>query len=132
MKIRKGIPVNQGVVIGEAFVLDAEGYRIAQRFVKQRTEEAAKREVQRFLEAVAASKQEAQQKEQELRDQGLSTQVAEIFNFQVRLHEETDFLSFVEKQINTQYWSAEHAVDRGVVALAQGRPHEPARLVSGG
>jgi phosphotransferase system enzyme I (PtsI) len=113
MKIRKGIPVSQGVAIGEAFLLDAEGVRIPQRFLKPRTEEVATREHQRFVEALAASKKEAQDRVEKFRrEANLSAQVAGIFDFQVALHDDPDFLAFIENKIKEQYWSAEHAVTR--------------------
>ena len=52
MKFRHGIPVVEGVVIGEAFVLDAESYRIPQRFLKTKTSEAAEKEWVRWARDV--------------------------------------------------------------------------------
>ena len=116
MKTRKGIPVNQGVVVGEAYLLGAENRRIQRRFVKERTDDAARRELERFHEAVARSREKAQVSAAKLRDElktkGGAEGIAGILDMQVMLHGDPAFIGYVESQIKTQFWSAEHAINR--------------------
>ena len=110
MKFRHGIPVVEGVVIGEAFVLDAESYRIPQRFLKTKTSEAAEKEWQRFLEATSAAKEEVLA----LATPGTNKDVVKIFGFHAALYDDPEFTSFVKKQIFERFWSPEYAVSRKV------------------
>jgi phosphotransferase system enzyme I (PtsI) len=100
--------VVEGVVIGEAFVLDAESYRIPQRFVKPKTDEAAAREWERFLQASAAAKSEV------LASAPATPEAAKIFAFHAHLYDDPDFTAFVKKQIFERWWSPEYAVSRKV------------------
>ena len=56
MEIKRGIAVSPGVAIGPAMVLDAEGFRIPKRFVK---ESAVVSEVRRLEHAFAKARDEA-------------------------------------------------------------------------
>ena len=51
MQIFQGIAVSPGVVTGEAFVLDNEGFRIPRRVVSR---DAVEDELRRFHDSVAA------------------------------------------------------------------------------
>ena len=108
MKFRHGIPVVEGVVMGEAFVLDAESYRIPQRFVKQKTEEAAAKEWERFQAATRAAKDEV------LAEAPEGGEAAKIFAFHAHLYDDPDFTAFVGKQLRERWWSPEYAVSRKV------------------
>lgn len=113
MKIRKGIPVVDGVVIGEAFILDAELYRVTQRFLKVRTPEAVTAELKRFGEAAEKAKKETQELKDKLSGE-VSHDVASILDYIALLFEDPDFLSYVEKRVTKDYFTAEHAVSRKV------------------
>jgi phosphoenolpyruvate-protein phosphotransferase (PTS system enzyme I) len=113
VKIRKGIPVVDGVVIGEAFILDAELYRVTQRFLKVRTPEAVTAELKRFGEAAEKAKKETQELKDKLSGE-VSHDVASILDYIALLFEDPDFLSYVEKRVTKDYFTAEHAVSRKV------------------
>src|SRR6267142_2016518 len=70
LKLKKGIPVNAGVVVGPAFVLE-EGVRVGaqQRFIKTRTKEAAQRELERFEKGLALAHKDAEEEQSRLAEE---------------------------------------------------------------
>ena len=113
MKVRKGIPVVDGVVIGEAFLLDGEHYRVQQRFIKVRTAVAAEQEWRRFEAAAAAAKRETERIKEQISGE-VSSEVGSILDYLGLLYEDPDFLSYVQKRISKDFFTAEHAVSRKV------------------
>ncbi len=113
MKVRRGIPVVDGVVIGEAFLLDAEHYRVTQRFVKPRTPEAAELELKRFQQAATAARRETEELQAKVSGE-VSSDVASILAYIGMLYEDPDFLAYVERRIGRDHFTAEHAVSRRV------------------
>lgn len=113
MKVRKGIPVVDGVVIGEAFLLDGEHYRVQQRFIKVRTAEAAELEWRRFEAAAVAAKRETERIKEQISGE-VSSEVGSILDYLGLLYEDPDFLSYVQKRISKDFFTAEHAVSRKV------------------
>ena len=121
MKFRTGIPVVDGVVIGEAFVLDAERYRITQRYLRAPTPSSTEDEVQRFLTAVQASVTEVEALRdsftQENPNKALESS-AFIFEFLAGLYTDPSFQSFVRARITNSSnspegsYTAEHAVSK--------------------
>ena len=65
MKVLSGIPVSDGVAIGTAIVLDAEGHRIPLRHISPDQVEA---ESNRLREALAAAAKEARESQQAISD----------------------------------------------------------------
>ncbi|MBI3723977.1 phosphoenolpyruvate--protein phosphotransferase [bacterium] len=116
MKLKKGVAVNAGVVIGSAFVLVKGRIGAQQRFLKTRTTEAAQKELDRFRKAVelaiGEAQEEAEKTRQEVATLKIAASLAEIFHFQVMMFEDINFLEFVRDKVETKYWSAEHAVQR--------------------
>ncbi|HZU96938.1 MAG TPA: phosphoenolpyruvate--protein phosphotransferase [Planctomycetota bacterium] len=114
MKLKKGIPVNAGVVVGPAFVLE-EGVRIGaqQRFIKTRTKEAAQREIERFQRALEAAHKDAEEEQSRLA-QEVKGEVADILAAQIAMYEDTSLLDFVKQKIESMFWSPEHALQRYV------------------
>ena len=55
MQTLQGIAVSPGVAIGEALVIDNEGFRIPQRFVAR---DAVQAEIRRLTDAIAGADQE--------------------------------------------------------------------------
>ena len=49
MQKRQGIPVSPGVIVGEAMIIDSEGFRIPRRFVARASVE---QELARFDQAI--------------------------------------------------------------------------------
>jgi phosphotransferase system enzyme I (PtsI) len=114
VKLKKGIPVNAGVVVGPAFVLE-EGVRIGaqQRFIKTRTKEAAQREIERFQRALEAAHKDAEEEQSRLA-QEVKGEVADILAAQIAMYEDTSLLDFVKQKIESMFWSPEHALQRYV------------------
>jgi len=120
MKIRRGIPVVDGIVIAEAFVLEAENYRLpTQRFTKGGGAEDpgwGERELARFERAVEAAKAELAELQASIADE-VTAKVANIFVFQRGLYEdETEFLKPVRAMIGRAV-ATEHAVTRRVSSI---------------
>ncbi len=114
MKFRNGIPVVDGVVIGEAFVLDAERYRIHQRFLKPQTPEVASGEVTRFEQALDEAKAEVIATRDKISHEVDSDAPGQILNLQAMFLEDPGFMAFVRDRIQEHFWTAEHAVSRYV------------------
>jgi phosphotransferase system enzyme I (PtsI) len=114
VKLKKGIPVNAGVVVGPAFVLE-EGVRVAtqQRFIKTRTKEAAQREVERFQKALDAAHKDAEEEQSRLA-QEVKGEVADILAAQIAMYEDSSLIDFVKQKIEAMFWSPEHALQRYV------------------
>jgi phosphotransferase system enzyme I (PtsI) len=113
VKIRRGIPVVDGVVIGEAYILDGEHYRVTQRFLKTKTTEAADQEWARFQGAAAAARRETEEIKEQIKGE-VSSEVASILSYLALLYEDPDFLDYVRRRINKDFFTAEHAVSRKV------------------
>ena len=90
MKIRRGIPVVDGVVIGEAYILDGERFRVTQRFLKAKTTEAADQEWARFQAAAAAARRETEQIQEQISGE-VKKEVGSIFGYLAMLYEDPDF-----------------------------------------
>jgi phosphotransferase system enzyme I (PtsI) len=112
VKLKKGIPVNAGVVVGPAFVLE-EGVRVGaqQRFIKTRTKEATARELERFSKALEAARKDAEEEQAQLA-QEVKGEVADILGIQIAMYEDTSLLEFVKQKIESMFWSPEHALQR--------------------
>lgn len=118
MKIRRGIPVVDGVVIAEAFVLEAEHYRLpTQRLPRAGgvDSEWIDAEWQRFQQAVAAAKDEVNRLKETISDQ-VPADVARILEFQVGLYDDPQFTQAVREQLERGV-SVEHAVTRRVTSF---------------
>lgn len=114
MKLKKGIAVNAGVVVGPAFVLE-EGVRVGaqQRFIKTRTKEAAARELERFEKGMKLALKDAEEEQSRLA-QEVKGEVADILAVQIAMYEDSSLSDFVKQKIEEMYWSPEHALQRYV------------------
>ncbi|MDR0338250.1 MAG: phosphoenolpyruvate--protein phosphotransferase [Planctomycetaceae bacterium] len=106
MKIFQGIPVSPGIVIGKAFVQEAEGFRIPEQFVDAG---ALETEIRRFRTAVDLAKDEIVINREATRG-ALGQTFADIFEAQIQLLLDPHILNDTEELIRTQRFSAEHAV----------------------
>ncbi|MFN0056901.1 MAG: phosphoenolpyruvate--protein phosphotransferase [Planctomycetota bacterium] len=107
MELKKGIPAAPGVVIGQAFVLDAEELRIPQRFIER---EQVEMEVARFEAALRAAHRSL---DREIARVGEKIEVgAQILSIHKQLLGDPLLQSEVITGIREHQYTAEHAVSR--------------------
>ena len=115
MERLQGIAVSPGIAIGEALVLDNEGFRIPRRFLPR---DAVKDELKRLNAAFEAAAAEVEHNRQQVADQ-LGEDYAAIFSAHLqmlrdpRLHEE------IEEMIRTRHYSPEYSVSRALRRYAK-------------
>ncbi len=115
MERLQGIAVSPGIAIGEALVLDNEGFRIPRRFLPR---DAVEPELERLERAFAAAIAEVEHNRQQVADQ-LGDEYAAIFSAHLqmlrdrRLHEE------IEEMIRNRHYSPEYAVSRALRRYAK-------------
>jgi phosphotransferase system enzyme I (PtsI) len=115
MEIKRGIPVSPGVAIGPAFVLDAERYRIPDRFIQPGSYPD---EIQRLRTALAAAAAEARQHEQLLSEK-VGQQYGAVFTAHAMIIEDPGIRQEIEANIRDQGYSAEYAVSRVMAKRAR-------------
>ncbi len=115
MERLQGIAVSPGIAIGEALVLDNEGFRIPRRFLPR---DAVEDELERLHGAFDAAVAEVEFNRQQVADQ-LGEQYAAIFSAHLqmlrdrRLHEE------IEAMIRERHYSPEYSVSRALRRYAK-------------
>jgi phosphotransferase system enzyme I (PtsI) len=115
MERLQGIAVSPGIAIGEALVLDNEGFRIPRRFLPR---DAVEEELERLNRAFDAAVAEVEHNRQQVADQ-LGDDYAAIFSAHLqmlrdpRLHEE------IEEMIRARHYSPEYAVSRALRRYAK-------------
>lgn len=115
MERLQGIAVSPGIAIGEALVLDNEGFRIPRRFLPR---DAVDEELERLNSAFEAAIAEVEHNRQRVADQ-LGDDYAAIFSAHLqmlrdrRLHEE------IEEMIRTRHYSPEYSVSRALRRYAK-------------
>ena len=115
MERLQGIAVSPGIAIGEALVLDNEGFRIPRRFLPR---DAVEEELERLNLAFDAAVAEVEHNRQQVSEQ-LGDDYAAIFSAHLqmlrdpRLHEE------IEEMIRTRHYSPEYAVSRALRRYAK-------------
>ena len=115
MERLQGIAVSPGIAIGEALVLDNEGFRIPRRFLPR---DAVEEELSRLNLAFDAAVAEVEHNRQQVAEQ-LGDDYAAIFSAHLqmlrdpRLHEE------IEEMIRTRHYSPEYAVSRALRRYAK-------------
>lgn len=115
MERLQGIAVSPGIAIGEALVLDNEGFRIPRRFLPR---DAVNVELERLNRAFEAAIAEVEHNRQQVADQ-LGDDYAAIFSAHIqmlrdhRLHEE------IEEMIGVRRYSPEYAVSRALRRYAK-------------
>ncbi|MEZ6184414.1 MAG: phosphoenolpyruvate--protein phosphotransferase [Planctomycetota bacterium] len=113
MKFLTGIPVVDGVVIGEAYLLDTENYAITQRFVHPPTPEAAEREWRRFEDATERAKRGVESElDENVREKRLTDSTAKIFHGHKEMFDDPSIAKYVRERVFESYWSPEYAVSR--------------------
>ncbi|MCG8448531.1 MAG: phosphoenolpyruvate--protein phosphotransferase, partial [Pirellulales bacterium] len=115
MESLQGIAVSPGIAIGEALVLDHEGFRIPRRFLPR---EAVEEEIERLDRAFDAAIAEVEHNRQRVAEQ-LGDDYAAIFSAHLqmlrdrRLHEE------IEEMIRARHYMPEYAVSRALRRYAK-------------
>lgn len=115
MERLQGIAVSPGIAIGEALVLDNEGFRIPRRFLPR---DAVEEELERLHRALAAAVGEVEHNRKQVAEQ-LGNEYAAIFSAHIqmlrdpRLHEE------IEEMIRARHYSPEYAVSRALRRYAK-------------
>ena len=108
MKKLQGIAVSPGVAIGEALVMDNEGFRIPRRFVAR---DAVEEELERLHRAIDAAGTEIARNQQAVSVE-LGDQYAAIFEAHLRMLEGSKLRSELEEMIRDRHYSPEYAVSR--------------------
>lgn len=108
MLILQGIPVSPGIAIGEALILDHEGFRIPRRFVLR---DAVEEELARLDKAIAAVAEQMQQNRDSVSEQ-LGTQYGAIFGAHLQLLSDPQLRRELDDLVRNQHLSPEYAISR--------------------
>ena len=104
----QGIAVSSGVTIGEALVLDSEGFRIPRRFVAR---SAVDTELQRLSNAIAESTAEIKRNRDAVREE-LGEQYAAIFDAHLAMLHDQRLQEELTSAVRERNWWPEYAVSR--------------------
>ena len=115
MQQLQGIAVSPGVAIGEALVMDNEGFRIPRHFVSR---DAVESELERLDKAVAAAGEEMVRNRDAVSKQ-LGKQYGAIFEAHFQMLHDVKLHSELEEMIRVSHHSAEYAVSRTLRRYAQ-------------
>ncbi len=124
MQILQGIGVSPGVAIGEALVIDNEGFRIPRRFV---TRDAVDDEIQRLDAAINSVAGETERDRDSVNEQ-LGEQIGSIFSAHLQLVRDEKLRNEIVEFIRDRHYSPEYAVSRVLRRYAKvfeklGTPH---------
>lgn len=108
MQRLQGIAVSPGVAIGEALVMDNEGFRIPRRFVAR---DAVEDELERLAKAIDASAVEIEGNRDAI-SRELGGQYAAIFSAHLQMLRDTQLRTELEEMIRERHYSPEYAVSR--------------------
>ncbi len=108
MKKLQGIAVSPGVAIGEALVMDNEGFRIPRRFVAR---DAVEEELERLHRAIDGAGKEIARNQHAVSFE-LGDQYAAIFEAHLRMLEGSKLRGELEEMIRDRHYSPEYAVSR--------------------
>jgi phosphotransferase system enzyme I (PtsI) len=111
----QGIAVSPGVVIGEALVMDNEGFRIPRRFV---TRDTVVDELERLDKAIAASASEISRHRDAVALE-LGEQYGAIFEAHLQILQSVGLRNELEEMIGQRHYSPEYAVSRTLRRYAQ-------------
>jgi phosphotransferase system enzyme I (PtsI) len=108
MQKLQGIAVSPGVAIGEAMVVDTEGFRIPRRFVSR---DAVEDELERLTAAMDASGAEIEANRNAI-SRELGSQYAAIFEAHLQMLRDPQLRGELESMIRDRHYSPEYAVSR--------------------
>ena len=115
MQKLQGIAVSPGVAIGEALVMDNEGFRIPRRFVAR---DAVEQELDRLDKAVAAAGAEIARNRDAVSGE-LGEKYGAIFEAHLQMLQDTRLHGELEEMIRQRHYSSEYAVSRVLRRYAQ-------------
>lgn len=115
MKRLQGIAVSPGVAIGEALVVDHEGFRISRRFLPR---DAVNEELLRLQVAIDAATAEIEQSRQRIAEQ-LGDDYASIFSAHVQMLNDPRLRQELEEMISERHYSPEYSVSRAMRRYAK-------------
>jgi len=115
MQKLQGIAVSPGVAIGEALVMDNEGFRIPRRFVAR---DAVVDEMERLDKAVAAAAAELVHHRETVSAE-LGEKYGAIFEAHLQMLQDSRLRSELEEMIRQRHYSPEYAVSRTLRRYAQ-------------
>ncbi len=104
----QGIAVSPGVALGEALVLDNQGFRIPRRFVQH---DAVEQEVQRLHQAIQATRQQIARNRDAINQQ-LGPHYGAIFDAHLQMLQDEKLLREIEQLVRRRHFSPEYAVSR--------------------
>jgi len=104
----QGIAVSPGVTIGEALVLDAEGFRIPRRFVER---SAVDTELARLAHAIGETAGEMEHNRDRIREE-LGEQYAAIFDAHLAMLHDPKLQQELTAAVRDRNWWPEYAVSR--------------------
>ncbi len=108
MQRLQGIAVSPGVAIGEALVMDTEGFRIPRRFVAR---DAVVAELERLDKAIAAAGAEIEANRDAVARE-LGSQYAAIFEAHLQMLRDPKLRGELDAMIRDRHYSPEYAVSR--------------------
>ncbi len=115
MQKLQGIAVSPGAVIGEALVMDTEGFRIPRRFVAR---DAVVDELERFDRAVSAASVELAHHRETVTAE-LGDKYGAIFEAHLQMLQDSRLRGEVEEMIRRRHLSPEYAVSQTLRRYAQ-------------
>lgn len=115
MQKLQGIAVSPGVAIGEAVVMDNEGFRIPRRFVGR---DAVDDELERLDKAIAAAAEEVVHNREAVTQQ-LGDDYGAIFEAHLRMLQDSQLRRELDDMIRHRHYSPEYAVSRTMRRYAQ-------------
>lgn len=104
----QGIAVSPGVAIGEALVLDNEGFRIPRRFLPR---DAIEREIARLTKAIDETTAEIEESRRRIAEQ-LGDDYGSIFSAHSQMVNDRKLRGELEELIRERHYSAEYSVSR--------------------
>ncbi|HBO42709.1 MAG TPA: phosphoenolpyruvate--protein phosphotransferase [Planctomycetaceae bacterium] len=108
MQELQGIAVSPGVAIGEALVVDNEGFRIPRRFLAR---DAVESELERLDKAIAAARKEIAHNRDAVSEE-LGKKYGAIFEAHLLMLEDSQLHGELEQMIRQRHYSPEYAVSR--------------------
>ncbi|MGO9107860.1 MAG: phosphoenolpyruvate--protein phosphotransferase [Thermoguttaceae bacterium] len=115
MQKLQGIAVSPGIAIGEALVMDNEGFRIPRRFVSR---DAVDDELDRLEEAITAAATEISGHRDAIAEE-LGEKYAAIFDAHLQMLQDSRLRSELDDMIRHRHYSPEYAVSRTLRRYAQ-------------
>ena len=116
MQKLQGIAVSPGVAIGEALVMDTEGFRIPRRFVAR---DAVDDELERLDKAIARGRRRKSPTTATTVAAELGEKYGAIFEAHLQMLQDARLRSELEEMIRQRHYSPEYAVSRTLRRYAQ-------------